>query len=108
MNQIAVELHDTRGATSERVIFADIEESPSRRWLDAANGADQNADRARDSAQYNHGRMEARLLLPKIEEPVQANNRNGGPSEIQKACQPRRQTRRSREGSHGHNLPHCV
>ena len=32
--------------------------------------------------------MQARLLLGKIEEPVQTNNRNGGSSQIQKAASP--------------------
>jgi hypothetical protein len=35
--------------------------------------------------------MQARLLLGKIEEPVQTNNRNGGSSQIQEPRQSRRQ-----------------
>ena len=108
MNQLAVEFDGGRRATLKSPIFGYIHELRGRHRHDAANGVHQNADRAEDSTQDNHRRMQTRLLLGKIEEPVQAHNRNGGSSQIQETRQSRRQTRRRGEPGHGHDFAHCL
>src|ERR1700722_2573651 len=80
MNQIAIELDRARRTTLKSSISGNLQQTRARRFLDTANGIHQNADRSERSAQHNHRRMEARLLLPKIEEPVETEDRNRGPS----------------------------